>query len=401
MLPPQLSAEQFQGYPPQARQAAVANIALLRRLPLSFVPFLLKEIILYDWKFPAERWELDRQLSYLAALPGEQLQAEMARFQKLQLAARLETFDWVNSPAQFLELLSAHLWATHQTDEFRAASEQYVHKFYATLVRPKLPVPRLGIVVLGRGVTDNRYALFRKLRRNGVYFSNVNPANGVETLMQAVAARAADYPQAYAHWSIQGALRTAAPGVTCVSYDDMAPVRSALAGKMRAAYESPQFSPEVLRTVLAQIEPKSLGMTGPGRDETLDRFQVSLLTEGSGTQIYSTTFVQWAAREALRRAQPLTLFSRYAPRQKERPMSELLTGTGRAATTDPEGSLIDADMGAYYTWVNQQRLSDADDSRFLAWFEGHRDAVVIGPHLKPGTSDENAIDIAQLLKKIA
>ena len=39
----------------------------------------------------------------------------------------------------------------------------------------------------------------------------------------------------------------------------------------------------------------------------LNRFQLSLLTEGSGTQVFSTTFVQWAAREALRRAQPLTL----------------------------------------------------------------------------------------------
>ncbi len=41
----------------------------------------------------------------------------------------------------------------------------------------------------------------------------------------------------------------------------------------------------------------------------LNRFQLSLLTEGSGTQVFATTFVQWAAREALRRAQPLTVFT--------------------------------------------------------------------------------------------
>ena len=45
----------------------------------------------------------------------------------------------------------------------------------------------------------------------------------------------------------------------------------------------------------------------------LDRFQVKLLTEGSGTQIFSTTFAQWTAREALRRAQSQTLLVRFAP----------------------------------------------------------------------------------------
>ena len=60
----------------------------------------------------------------------------------------------------------------------------------------------------------------------------------------------------------------------------------------------------------------------------LNRFGVSLLTEGSGTQIFSTTFVQWAAREVLRRAQPVTLLARFAPRQRERAMNELLGECG-------------------------------------------------------------------------
>jgi hypothetical protein len=41
---------------------------LLRRLPLAFLPLLLRELIVYDWKFPAERIELTRQFRYLGAL---------------------------------------------------------------------------------------------------------------------------------------------------------------------------------------------------------------------------------------------------------------------------------------------------------------------------------------------
>jgi len=84
------------------------------------------------------------------------------------------------------------------------------------------------------------------------------------------------------------------------------------------------MGPEDLRTFLAQIRPAALGLDGTG-DAVLNHFQVKLLTEGSGTQVFSTTFAQWAAREASRRAQPLTLLVRFAPRQRPRPMNELLS----------------------------------------------------------------------------
>ncbi len=125
---------------------------------------------------------------------------------------------------------------------------------------------------------------------------------------------------------------------------------------MQKTYEAAVFDPEAFRTMLAQIKPEEAGLNAGG-DEVLNRFQLSLLTEGSGTQVFSTTFVQWAAREALRRAQPLTMVARFAPRQREKQMNELLAEHQRPPELDPQGSLIDADMGAYYTWLNQQRLS--------------------------------------------
>ncbi len=104
------------------------------------------------------------------------------------------------------------------------------------------------------------------------------------------------------------------------------------------------MGPEELRTNLARLLPTDLGMDKAG-DAVLDRFQVKLLTEGSGTQIFSTTFAQWTAREALRRAQPLTLLVRFAPRQRQKPMNELLSSTNGNPELDFTGSLVDADMG--------------------------------------------------------
>jgi hypothetical protein len=54
MLPSDLKAEQFNGYPPEARKLVSAYVGVLRRLPLSFLASLLREAIEYDFKFPAE-----------------------------------------------------------------------------------------------------------------------------------------------------------------------------------------------------------------------------------------------------------------------------------------------------------------------------------------------------------
>jgi hypothetical protein len=166
---------------------------------------------------------------------------------------------------------------------------------------------------------------------------------------------------------------------------------------MQQAYAS--MGPEMFRTMLARIRPEELGLGGAG-DAVLNRFQVSLLTEGSGTQVFSTTFVQWAAREAMRRAEPVTVLLRFVPRQRNRPMNELLAETQRAPELDPVGSLIDADMGAYYTWLNQQRLKGSEQASFVVWFEGHREAVAIGPSLEPNTEFSDAVDLPVLVERL-
>ena len=416
MLPSDLKPEQFTGYPPQARKLVMGCVAALQQLPLTFVPSLLREVIDYDFKFPPERVAIEKELANLNSLSPLQLKEWFQGFAQITSSPRLESVDWVNSPALFVEQLSAHLWATHQLDAFRKAAIEYAGRLQAVAPPEPPPVPRLGIAVIGQGVTAPQEPLFRKLRAHGGYFSRVNPENGLETLLNAVAARAKAHPAPYAHWYIDGGEEADHdPALTCVSYGALAPERAILLRKMHGEIEKPGMGPETLRTLLAQMRPADLGMgksgmgktgvgksgAGKGEDEVLDRFQVKLLTEGSGTQIFSTTFAQWAARETLRRAQPLTLLVRFAPRQRQKPMNELLSANQTNAELDPAGSLVDADMGSYYTYLNQQRLAGAEKSSFLVWFEGHGEALAIGPAMPGGTQSSNPTDLKQLLSWIS
>lgn len=401
MLPSDLKPEQFNGYPPEAKHLVTGYVGALQGLPLSFVPSLLREVIDYDYKFPPERKAIEKELENLNSLSPDQVKEWFQGFFQIKQSAKLERVDWVNSPALFVEELSAHLWATHQLDAFRQAAMDYARRLQA-VAPPEPPLaPRLGIAVIGQGAASHDEPLFRKLRAHGGYFSRVNPENGLATLLDAVAARAKAHPAPYSHWYIDGGQAADHdPALTCVSYGALEPARAALLRKMKGEIEKPGMGPEELRTLLAQMRPQDLGMGKPGTgkgDEVLDRFQVKLLTEGSGTQIFSTTFAQWAARETLRRAQPLTILVRFAPRQRQKPMNELLSGVRSNAELDPAGSLVDADMGSYYTYLNQQRLTGADKSSFLVWFEGHNESLAIGPAMPRGTESSSPTDLKQLL----
>ena len=184
--------------------------------------------------------------------------------------------------------------------------------------------------------------------------------------------------------------------ITGVSYQGLDSLRSALLRQIQREIQRPGMGPEELNHRLAGLKPSDLGMDMA--DQAIGRFQLKVLTEGSGTQIFSTTFAQWTTREALRRAQPLTLLVRFAPRQSVRPMNELLSNSSTPPKLDPIGSLVDADMGAYYHWINQQRLPGADRSVFIAWFEGHQQAIAIAPTLPRGTESNSAIDLGELLR---
>jgi hypothetical protein len=403
VLPAQLTAESFARYPAQAREVALGQLDRLRELPLAFVPLLLRELIVFDYKFPLERRDLDRQFKYFASLNPDEFRASLSAFSKLRLTAELEKTDWVDNPGVFSEQLTAHLWATHQIDAFRAAAIDYVGKATAAFPDEPIPTHRLGIAVIGKGVTTTNYRLFRKLRPLGTSFTSVRADPGIAALLQAVAKRAEQHPVPYGHWYIDGGVGTGSPsGITQVSYAALSPARSALQARMQKTYEASVFDPEAFRTMLAQTKADEIGLDrNDSSDAALIRYQLSLLTEGSGTQVFATTFVQWAVREALRRAQPLTLLGRFAPRQREQQMNELLSETARRPEPDPQGSLVDADMGAWYHWVNQQRLSGAENSRFFAWFEDHGEAVAIGSGFDKGKTSERPIDLPEILAKLA
>jgi len=399
MLPSQITAESFASYPPEAHALAVRNVGVIRELPLVFAALLLRETSTYDWRFPAERRLVDRQFTFLQSVAPEDRVRLLSGFATIRLPRNLEKINWIASPQTFLDGLTSNLWATAQVGALRQAADRYEAAWRRAVPEVPPAVPRLYIVAFRRDVRAANYTLFRRLRPEGVFFPTVTGTDGWPMLLQAAAVRAARHPQEFAHWYVDGDSPDPAADrrLTRVSWADAGTIREAVLKRIQTVINSGHGGPEQMRTLMAEATPENLHLRSGSANEVLERFKISVLADGSGTQIFSTTFVQWTAREALRRAEPITLLLRFTPRQQQLPMNELLTAGSDRNGPDPAGSLMDADMGAFYTWIDQQRLSGADRSCFLVWSEAAGQAVAVGPSMPRGSVAGNTPNMRQIL----
>jgi hypothetical protein len=404
MQPRDLNEAMFRTYGPLAQKLACDHLALLRNLPLVLAAVLLREIIVLDTSFPPERSAMEAQLTFLSSLSANELHKLTQGFAGLTLSPELTARDWVRSPGKFEEDLSAYLWASHQIDSFHTLATQFVDA-----VRKATPVsapaaPRWAVVVLSAELRKDGYPLFRKLQPHGVLFSSVSGNDGTAAILRRLAKRAAETPVSYGHWYIDGGnpLPVESNGISAFSWSESSPVREALLRKITSVLEGNAAGPEMLRSMMAEwttaewTQGESARAT---RDPLVEQFIVGIYGQGSGTQVFSTSFVQWSAREILRRAEPVSLVARFGPRQRQRGMNEMFAHP--ATEMDNAGSLVDADFAAYYTWINLNRLAGSENAAFIAWSESQQQAVAIGPGLPRGTVAPNPVTMEQLLAMAA
>lgn len=352
----------------------------------------------YDWKFPVEQQDIVRRIEFVQAHPDA-----LAAFRGIVIPTALADPGGPLHPEQFLAKMTAYLWASLQMDAYRQAADRFVDMLKAASSNPPPPLPRLVMLCIGRDADSAHPPLFQKLLKFGQLRTNVVAGGASDAFLGALARRAARHPEACAHWYVDGGSPLAGPlpeAVVQLSYPALAPMNKEVLQRIMTCIQEGS-GPEILRTQLAEISLRLPASASGATDPRLQHFAMSLLTEGSGTQIFSTTFVQWTIREVLRRAQPATLFARFAPRQRQKPFNAMVEAAAGATDLDPAGSLIDADMAAYYAYLEMNRLPGADRARFAVWFENHSLAFVAGSGVATGTVNDAPVALAELVSEFA
>jgi hypothetical protein len=381
---------------PQASALALKHATLLRSLPPVLAASLLTQIRGYDWQFPAERRELEAQLQYLSEPQTAQTQRILAAFRALPVESSNVTSAWT-APEASLQSFTAHLWQVHAVDQFRACGEDYGSILAAVRERNASSANRLVIVLVGQGARETRTPLFRKLRQHGTFFSNVDRTHLMEEATAILSQRASTSNKTYDHWLIDGgaAGEQTASHYASLSFDALQPVLDSLATCVKNALGREHMGPEKVRSYMMALQPAALHGFPSGQDEMMRHFATRVLCDGSGTQNLSTSFVQWAVREALRRAQPATLLARFAPRSRN---VDFLDEHAVQSGLDADGALVDADMGAYYTWLNLQRVPGTGQRSFLVAAENGQGAVAIGPGMAAEATATNAVTLHNIVR---
>src|SRR5260370_17696426 len=62
MLPVGLKPDQFRVYPAKARKLVLDHLDALKRLPVTFLPSLLRDLIVFGWRFPPHCNQLDTDI---------------------------------------------------------------------------------------------------------------------------------------------------------------------------------------------------------------------------------------------------------------------------------------------------------------------------------------------------
>jgi hypothetical protein len=145
--------------------------------------------------------------------------------------------DSAENPKIFIEDLTAHLWSTHQIDDFRATARHYTDAWHRAKPDPPPICPRLFIAIFPRDLSTSDYELFRKLRHEGIFFPAVDAADAWPTILEAASARAERHPVDYGHWYIDGGTSDAihSSRLTCVSWDATKTIRNRVLARMHTA----------------------------------------------------------------------------------------------------------------------------------------------------------------------
>ncbi len=380
-----------------AATLARAHAPLLQGLPATLHAFILVELQKWATLFTPEQRYQRALLEQLSRFSSPGLLQAMAGIGKVETEAGCDRISRGN-PARFQDEAQALLRKKRLLPAWRKEVDQFFQildpEIESRLYPPDAP-RRLVVQLYGGDIAVQPEKLWGRFKGVGVRVPlNLAGTGGSEAFLPALFGTNATggtlftAPPAGAApldtWIIEsheaihrlcdeasarqppGAPAPASAGpaqgsITGLSYERLRTYRDeltrALYSKIQSGVESPQAFAAYARSL--SISPGAGGLLRP--DAVLQAFVRDVLLTGNGTLFVNNTFVEWAAVQALRRAQPRVLVTRYGVRDRLKPFSSLLLfSQPRAADQipmieDPVGSFVDVEQLSYYVWLNAEK----------------------------------------------
>jgi hypothetical protein len=377
----------------EASTLAGPHASTLERLPATFHASILIELEKWMTLFAAERAYQRALLEHLTGLPAPERERLFAALAGVEAEAGCDRIA-ARAPAAFQDEAQAALRKRRLLPRWRQEVDAVFQSIQPALdarLHPADAPRRLIVQIYADTIAVQAQQLWSRFRGRGVRVPLAlegargsdaflralfggGDAAGTATLFAGVGAESGSTPLdawiVESHEALHACTELVAPGVfgaaaaatsTGLSYDRLRGYRDdltrALYEKIQAGVESPQAFAAYARSL--RIAPRQGALRHA--PDVVQAFVRDLFLTGNGTLFVNNTFVEWAAVQAIRRAQPRLLVARYGVRDKMKPFSSLLLFSQPRASDqiplieDPVGSFIDVEQLSHYVWLNAEK----------------------------------------------
>jgi hypothetical protein len=371
------------------------NKGVLKRLPLTFLPFVNQQLNQWEYLFPNERQSVERLILYVSSLNSEQ--AASLFKDVVDLEEKMGVRHWQFSTSEQTILNSSQLarspyfqdWRRAVQVVFDAADEHALktrgaetnsgNRLVLLDIPQPLPVDAASVWRRWQGIgrpmkldlgpaSDPHSAL-------EVLLTGVPNAAGARSggLLDAAMAR----PEASsANTWVVDAGRSLVDGIVGREPSSAAATKATLLSYGRLDLYRQSFSREMntMRKDLAdadavfdrlrKVEVTPWCPPEVASDPAVREFLRALYLTGNGAVIFGNSFVEWGASEAFRRARPLFLAAQFGVRSKPKPFTGVAVFDNPdqvnplPAVDDLPGSAVDAQMLALYVWLAAIRFEE-------------------------------------------
>jgi hypothetical protein len=416
---------------PENLKLALDN-GVLKRIPVTFLPFVNQQLREWDFLFPNERQSVEHLLLYVASLPTEQ-SSELLR-NVVELEVKMEVRKWNFSTTEQTIENASLLARSPYYQEWRSAVQAVfdaADRHAQRAANAPVTSNRLILLDIPRPLEMSASDPWRRWQKIGrpieLDTSQIGDSRGVlEALLTADSSQSpppsnsmidkvADHSgiQSADVWVIDAgrslvdvlASHSGAPSTnskpTLLSYTRLDQYRQNFSREMNTMRKD-LADADAVYDRLRKVDVKPW-CPPEAEDPAIREYLRSLYLSGNGAVIFGNSFVQWGASEAFRRARPRFLAAKFGVRSKPKPF------TGVAVFDNPDlinplpaiddlpGSALDAQMLALYVWLAAARYSEYQNSTACVCIaESLSQAYLIAPREFPVKPETDRLSVEEL-----
>ncbi|MGO9270093.1 MAG: hypothetical protein ACLQOO_07545 [Terriglobia bacterium] len=417
---------------PKQVQDALGN-GLLKRVPLTFLPFINQELRDWDHLFPYERQSVQGLLVYLSGLNDGQCAALFREV--FELEEKMEVRRWqFSTDEQTIQNASLLARSAYYQDWRRAvqkvfdAAEQHGqrasdagkagNRLILLVIPQRLPLDPARVWQKWQGIgrplkldptPPGETRSVSKILLGGVPGAAGGRSGG---LLEVALGRSNGSPADT--WVLDAGTelidevlgpepsRASARSATMLGYDRLKPFRESFSHEMNSMRKDLADADSVFAR-LRQVDVTPWCPPEVASQPVIREFLRSLFLSGNGALMFGNSFVEWAASEAFRRARPTFLLANFGVRNKPKPFTGVVVFENPdqlnplPSVEDPAGSALDAQMLALYTWLAASRYQEYQShTACVCVAESLSQAYVIAPQEMSLGHDPQPISPARL-----